>query len=103
VPAATWIVIGVVFAVGLLLLGISSAMLRSLKEEAPSISRPAPRSTWPRLVDDALADADARLRLDMVERLALIDSDWSRGVLEWAREEERDPQVRAAIDAALTN
>jgi hypothetical protein len=37
----------------------------------------------------------------MVERLAIVGSDWSRGVLERAQAEETDPQVRSAIELAL--
>jgi hypothetical protein len=97
VPSATWIAILVIFAVGLLLLAISSAMFRSLREEVPVPARAA----WPSLVDDSLADADAALRLDMVERLAIVNSPWSRDVLERANTEERDARVRAAIETAL--
>lgn len=98
VSTATWIVIAVVFAVGLLLLTISSAMMRSLREEPPA--KPAANS-WTRLVDDSLAAADVPLRLDMVERLSIVDSPWSRDILERARAQESDPNVRSAIDLAL--
>jgi hypothetical protein len=97
VPSATWIVILVIFAVGLLLLAISSAMFRSLREETPVLARAA----WPKLVDDSLADADVTLRLDVIERLSIVNSEWSRDVLERANAEERDARVRAAIEAAL--
>jgi hypothetical protein len=97
VASTAWIVIAVVFVVGLLLLGISSAMLRSVREESGA----QPRASWPRLVDESLNGADAQLRLDMVERLAIVGSDWSRGVLERAQAEETDPQVRSAIELAL--
>jgi hypothetical protein len=97
VTAATWIAIIVVFAVGLLLLAISSAMMRSLREERLT----PPALTWPKLVDDTLADADVALRLDMIERLSIVNSDWSRSVLERAKTEEPDPQVRSAIETAL--
>lgn len=95
---ATWIVIAVIFAVGLLLLAISSAMMRSLREEPPA--KPAANS-WTRLVDDSLGTADVPLRLDMVERLSMVDSPWSREILERARAQESDPNVRSAIDLAL--
>lgn len=95
--SATWILIIVVFAVGVLLLAISSAMMRSLREESAT-----PRGvTWPKLVDDTLTGADASLRLDMVERLSIVNSEWSRGILQRAKAEEPDPQVRSAIEAAL--
>lgn len=95
-PATTGIIIAVVFVVGVLLIGISSAMLRSLREQpAP------PPPTWPQLVDDSLRSADVRLRLDMVERLSIVNSGWSRDVLERAKAEETDPRVRSAIELAL--
>ena len=95
--STAWIVIAVVFVVGLLLLGISSAMLRSVREETGAQQR----ASWPRLVDESLGGADTQLRLDVVERLAIVDNEWSRGVLERAHAEETDPQVRCAIELAL--
>jgi len=100
VASTAWIVIAVVFVIGLLLLGISSAMLRSVREDSLGVQGAA---SWPRLVDESLEGAGPQLRLDMVERLAIVDSEWSRGVLERARAEERDPQVRSAIEIALGN
>lgn len=94
------IAVGVAFAVGVLLFGISAAMLRSARK-ASEPAAPAPLQ-WPLLVDDELRDADATLRADLVARLAVVDSAWSRDVLQRAREEERDPQVAAAIAGALT-
>ena len=91
-----WIVIGVV--VGLLLLGISSAIMRSLREEqeaAPSAVQ------WTQLVDESLLDADTQLRLDIVERLSIVNNDWSRSILERAQAQERDASVRTAIALAL--
>lgn len=88
--ATTWIVIAVVFVLGVLLLGISSAMLRS--PEAPG---------WPKLVDESMDNADVQLRLDMVERLAILNNAWSRDVLERAKAEERNNRVRSAIEGVL--
>lgn len=96
-PGATWIAILVIFAVGLLLLAISSAMMRTRREEVAVQSRAA----WPALVDDSLADADVPLRLDVIERLSIVNSEWSRDVLHRAKAEERDARVRAAIETAL--
>jgi hypothetical protein len=97
VTSATWVAIVVVFAVGVLLLAISSAMMRSLREEG-AVRSPL---TWPTLVDDTLTDTDVSLRLDMVERLSIVNNDWSRDILERAQREESDSQMRSAIDAAL--
>ena len=96
--STTWIVIAVAFVVGLLLLAISSAMMRSVREEAAPAQ---PSLAWPQLVDESLGGADVQLRLDMIERLSIVNSEWSRGVLERARAEEADARVRSAIELAL--
>ena len=96
--STTWIVIAVAFVVGLLLLAISSAMMRSVREETAPV-RQSPG--WPQLVDESLGGADVPLRLDMIERLSIVNSEWSRGVLQRARAEEADPRVRSAIELAL--
>ncbi len=93
---ATWVLIAVVFAVGVLLLGISWAMLRSLSDE-----RAVRKPSWLQLVDESLNAADAQLRADIVERLSILNTQWSRGVLEQAKSQEADAKVRSAIDAAL--
>lgn len=102
------IAIGVAFVVGLLLFGISSSMLRSARATAPAPApQPAaapvaaPLPTWTGLVDEDLLDADRDLRLDMIERLSIVRSDWSRGVLQRAHSEEHDPDLLAAIDRGL--
>ena len=84
-----------VLVVGILLFGIGSSILRRLDREPPA---PA----WPKLLDESLEGTDAELRRDMAERLALLHSDWSRGVLETALSEERDPAVLAVIKTALS-
>lgn len=71
-------------------------MLRSLREEAP-----AHAITWPQLVDESLGGADVRLRLDMIERLSIVNNEWSRGILERAGAEDPDESVRSAVKLAL--
>lgn len=93
-PSTSWIVFAVIFAVGLLLFGIGTAMLRTAREEQKPIRA---RVTWPELVDESLADADAQLRADMIERLRIVDTEWSRSVLERARAEEPDLVARAGV------
>ena len=92
--STNWIVLAVGFAIGLLLFGIGTAMLRTLREEE---RQGAARVSWPRLVDESLTATDAQLRLDMIERLSVIDTEWSRGVLERARAEEPELVARARI------
>jgi|GEM_PF-2621816 len=93
------IVLGVTLAVALLLLGIGLAMRHSSR----AARRRTVRVSWPGLVDEGLVHADTRTRVDIIERLQLVDSEWSRGILERARVEERDESVQAAIEAALSS
>lgn len=57
---------------------------------------------WPTLVDETLTDAGVEQRRDMIERLALVGSPWSRSVLERALDDERDESIRALIRSSLT-
>jgi len=99
-PSINWdIAIGVGFAVGLLLFGIGTSILRSLREEAAAHAL----LSWPALVDESLANANVQLRRDMIERLAIVNTDWSRQILERARTEERDPKILVAIETALSS
>jgi hypothetical protein len=77
-----------------LLLAISSAMLRSPRQQRHS----AAHAAWPALVDESLSGADVQLRLDMIERLRIVDNEWSRSVLERARQEDPDENVRSAVE-----
>ena|SRR5579864_2662539 len=97
-PTSWDIVIALGFVVGLLLFGISTAMLRKYpRAEKASAAGIA----WPRLVDERLGNVDQAFRLDMIERLSIVQSEWSRTVLKQAKDEEDDPEVRAAIENAL--
>jgi hypothetical protein len=97
---AVWILAGVGLLVGVLALAISSAMLRSVREEEHAETA-GMQLSWPQFVDESLRAADAQLRTDIAERLAIVNTAWSREILQRAQREERDPQVRAAIDAGL--
>ncbi len=57
---------------------------------------------WPKLIDDSIEDADEGLRRDMIDRLSLVPSEWSRGVLQQALAEERDPALRSLIQSTLS-
>lgn len=93
-----WILIVVALLVAVLLLAISSAILRSLAKEEAAEAAPA---SWTQLVDESLGQADTQLRLDVVERLAIVNNSWSREVLQEAKKQERDQTVRSAIELAL--
>ena len=86
------IAVVVAFAVGLLLFGISTAMLRK-----PAALNPS----WPQLIDESLVSADRQLRLDMIERLSIIAQPWCEDVLRQAIEQEDDAAVRDAILVAV--
>lgn len=73
-------------------------MLRSLREPARVRGSSA---SWPQLVDESLGETDVQLRLDMIDRLSIVNNDWSRSVLQRAKAEERDSRVRSAIALAL--
>ena len=113
----SYFAIAIFFLVGLLLFGIGSALLRSSRQseepmiaeqteaqqpaEIPPVSEQS-RTQWTQRVDESIMDLDVSARLEMVERLALVNTQWSRSVLEAAREEERDAALRAAIERALS-
>lgn len=91
------IAIGLAFVVGLLLFGISSSILRTERMANSVVKEPA----WPKLVDESLAQSDKQLRLDMIERLGIVRTEWSQNILERARSEERDRDVLGAIERVL--
>ena len=90
-----YISLAVLLVVGVLLFGTGSAMLRSLRRGPAS-------PQWPKLLDESLADADVDMRRDMIERLSLVSSAWSRDVLSTALTDERDPQLRTLIERSLS-
>ena len=97
-PTSWDIVIALGFVVGLLLFGVSTAMLRRYPHEE---KKPANGIAWPRLVDDRLANVDQAFRRDMIERLSMVRNEWSHSVLQQAHDEEDDPEMRQAIENAL--
>jgi len=86
------IAVAVAFAVGLLLFGISTAMLRK-----PAAAYPK----WPQLIDESLVAADRQLRLDIIERLSIVAQPWCEDVLRQAIEQEDDAAVKSAAASAL--
>ena len=67
----------------------------------PACAPPAAVVVWPELVDAAAAGAAVETRLRLVEALGAVRTPWALAVLERAHVEERDGDVRAAIEAAL--
>lgn len=96
---ANWYHVGlaVLAVVGVLMVAISVPLLRASREESAG-GRVA---SWPQLVDESLAQADTQLRLEMIERLGIVNSEWSRDILQRARTEDPHPTVRSSAEAAL--
>ena len=88
------IAVAVAFAIGLLLFGISTAMLRK-PPAAPTFPK------WPQLIDESLVAADRQLRLDIIERLSIVAQPWCEDVLRQAIEQEDDAVVKSAAISAL--
>jgi hypothetical protein len=71
------------------------------EEHEPAAHAAAAPPQWPTLVGPSAAACDVDARLDLIDALASIGSPWALDVLHHASDEESDPAVRAAIDAAL--
>ena len=73
--------------------------------EPPAIDEPgaasAAEAAWPALVDPRASACDAAARLGLVEALASVRTPWSDAILRRACADEPDPEVRAAVVAAL--
>jgi hypothetical protein len=77
------------------------AALRGRPERATRASEPAPNVYWPVLLGTGQRDFDRTMRLAIVRQLAAADKDWRLPILLCAREQETDPEMLAAIAAAL--
>ncbi len=64
----------------------------------PSLASEPPR--WPALVDARADGSEIAVRLALIEAFAALATPWADEMLERARDEEADPQVRAAATAA---
>jgi len=85
-----------VLIAGVVLLGISTLMFRSIdRKNAPP--------KWPTLIDEEFSGADTDQRRDLIERLVLVPSVWSRETLSAALSEERDPELRSLIERSLSS
>jgi hypothetical protein len=69
--------------------------------EPPGNEPVAAEVAWPALVDPRASACDTVARLGLVEALATVRTPWSDAVLRRARDDEPDPEVRAAVVAAL--
>ncbi|HET7814890.1 MAG TPA: hypothetical protein VFL13_11005 [Candidatus Baltobacteraceae bacterium] len=88
-------IIVIAFVTGVLLFGVGTAIMRTADGKEKT-------ARWPVLVDDDLVETDVATRRDLIQRLAMIDSEWSRGVLETALRQEREPELRELIETTLS-
>ncbi|MDQ6942090.1 MAG: hypothetical protein M3169_06185 [Candidatus Eremiobacteraeota bacterium] len=57
---------------------------------------------WPTLIDRRAATCDVAGRLGLVEALVAVRTPWSEAILRRALDDEPDPEVHAAVAAALS-
>ncbi len=67
---------------------------------APQPAAPTP-ARWPALVDPSAVGCDAGARLALVDALATVRAPWAAAILQRAHADDPDPEVRAALAAAL--
>ncbi len=96
-----------------ILLALAGTVLMAIAIFGPFRAGPAERAEpdaserdpavphWPELVEPSATMCDVDARLDLIDALASLASPWALDVLHHAHDEEPDPAVRAAIDAAL--
>jgi hypothetical protein len=99
-PLLLYAAIALVFVLGAVLYRLGSQRVRVERTQRESRAASA-GVTWPRLVDEELSRVDAGVRLDMVERLGIVNTEWSREILKRALTEETDERITHAIRAAL--
>ncbi|HEX3467743.1 MAG TPA: hypothetical protein VHT05_06680 [Candidatus Elarobacter sp.] len=66
--------------------------------EPPPVERWTPPAApdWPALVDPRAGGSAAPVRLALIEALTTLSTPWADALLERARDDESDPEVRAA-------
>ena len=57
---------------------------------------------WPTLIDRRAVDCGVAARVGLVEALAAVRTPWSEAILRRALDDETDPAVHAAVNAALS-
>ncbi len=71
------------------------------RERVAPVSLPVAPITWTQAVANSDETFAPQLRLDMIERLAMVGQEWCVEVLQRARIEETDPAIADAIERAL--
>lgn len=87
------------FLAGIVFILAALRPFRKRVERAPP--PPEPAAYWPILLGTNERTFDAATRFRIVQELSSTDGDWKIPILLCAREQERDPSIRSAIDAAL--
>jgi hypothetical protein len=94
-----------VFALGAALFLIGTAMVRRptpVPEPFEIVEEPVPvLAPWTAELAGTNDDVALEVRLDMVERLAMLDEPWCVALLKRARAEDLDASIRDAADDAL--
>ena len=85
------LILGAIFIAGLLLYVLGGMLQR----------RSDVVLTWAQRIDESASGLDVTQKIELIERLGLIATPWSEQILLQARIEERAPELRRAIDAAL--
>ncbi len=96
-----FLILLVVFAIGALFFTLGTAMVRRGRAAVPVAAIHDGATPWTAELagtDDVL---HVSLRVDMVERLAMLGEPWCVAMLQRARVEDGDATVRDAADAAL--
>jgi hypothetical protein len=98
------VVLLAVFAVGAIFFATGTLLVRRTRtaESASAlVTQTPPANIWAQTLAGVDEPVDAPIRIDMIERLALLGEPWCAQILERAREQDTDPHVREAADAAL--
>lgn len=101
----------VIFALGAAMIWYASAAPARAEKarvgsdvpDVPAAAEPAaePPILWPLRLDESATDLDAATRLDLIERMGTVGGKWGAEILVQAAIEEREPDLRDAVLAAL--
>jgi hypothetical protein len=94
-----FLILLVVFVFGALVFALGTAMVR--RPVVPTPSAPEAATPWTADLAGTNDLLHVSLRIDMVERLAMIGEPWCVTMLERAQAEDADQTVRDAADSAL--
>ncbi|HEY5340325.1 MAG TPA: hypothetical protein VIK27_04795 [Candidatus Aquilonibacter sp.] len=91
----------IVFAIGALFFTLGTAMVRRGSAALPAAPINESAAPWTAELAGTGDLLHVSLRVDMIERLAMLGEPWCAAMLQRARLEDDDATVRDAADAAL--